>query len=194
MEFQASLVEREKALRELAFRARGLVLDVATGSGYLARYLVEHADVVVCIDLDAGALRRTREVLSSSSLGFVCCDARRMPFRDDAFDAVLSWSALVHIPRWRMALGEMFRVSRGIVATCEPIGGYAVRAWRDYRCVHEPPTRDDVCRAFAEHGAVEIDETVFVDEILKNNSPSPRRIFHYRSLMVTAISTDLRRG
>ncbi len=166
MRLQEEIGHRELALKGLACSAKGRVLDVASGSGYLARHLLNRNARIFCIDIDPVALRRTKnELAPSRAPSFVCCDARRLPFRSGSFDSVLTWSALVHIPEWRMVVNEMFRVSRGIVATCEPKGAYSVRAWRDYRCCHAPPTPEELTRAFAGYGSVERVEKDFLDEI-----------------------------
>ncbi len=167
MELQGSLQHRERVLEEFASRAEGMTLDVATGSGYLARHLLNKRAKVFCVDVDPAALMRTKNELSHrKGFYFVCCDARKLPFRDGSFDSVLTWSALVHIPEWRIAVSEMFRVSNGVVATCEPSGGYSVRAWRDYRCAHESPTPEEISMEFARYGKAErFEKRVFIEEI-----------------------------
>ncbi len=165
MELQEAIGEREKALRELASNAKGIVLDVATGSGYLARHLRGQATKVVCVDLEASALRRTRNEFVDWRMEFVCCDARNLPFRDQAFDSVITWAALVHVSEWKIAVKEMFRVSRRTVATCEPKGEYSVRAWRDFKCRHDPPIPEEVSQAFSNYGKVERLGNGFIEEI-----------------------------
>jgi len=165
LELQASLEEREKALKELASNASGKVLDIATGSGYLVRHLLGHSGRIVGIDLDFISLQKTKNELSAQNIDFVCCDARKLPFRDGAFDSTLTWSALVHIPEWMRVVDEIFRVTRGIVVTSEPKGEYSVRAWRDYKSSHEFPTPEEVSKAFSNFGKVERLDKGFIEEI-----------------------------
>jgi ubiquinone/menaquinone biosynthesis C-methylase UbiE len=152
MSFFALLGEiegREQVLRHVAGYCSGRVLDVATGSGYLARKI---RGSVVCLDIDANAVARLSDV--------VIGDARRMPFQSESFDVVATWSALAHIPEWHSAVAEMFRVARRLVITAEPKGKLALLAFRDFRCKHEL-SLEEVIAEFERFGRVEVDNFEF---------------------------------
>ena len=81
------------------------VLDMASGTGYLA----EQLGVVdlVCTDISIEMLRRAR---AKSKGDFVLADAHRLPFRDGVFDAAVSSFALHEVAQPADVLSEMFRV------------------------------------------------------------------------------------
>ena len=143
-ELLGEIERREEVLRSVAESCSGRVLDVATGSGYLARKIPGR---VVCLDIDAARVARIGDV--------VVGDARRMPFRNESFDVVASWSALAHIAEWREAVREMFRVARRMVITAEPRGKLALLAFRDFRCGHALEI-EEVVAEFERYARVEV--------------------------------------
>jgi ubiquinone/menaquinone biosynthesis C-methylase UbiE len=132
------LEERERVFSRHLPWLRGCrrILDVATGSGYLARRFPRG---VVCLDWDPSILQGTRRSLGGRPFSYVCADARRLPFPSRSFEGAAAWSLLAHIPDWRMAVEELFRVAERRVLLIEPKGAFAVRAFRDFRCLHDPP-------------------------------------------------------
>jgi hypothetical protein len=59
----------------------------------------------------------------------------------------------------------MFRVATE-VAVLEPIGGYAVRAFRDFSCSHRVPELLDMEMEFRRFGSVNIKRDKFIIEIV----------------------------
>jgi ubiquinone/menaquinone biosynthesis C-methylase UbiE len=155
--FFGHLEERESVLKELAslLSPGERILDVATGSGYLARQMTDQR--VVCLDLDPGVIHRTARLLPGS---YVCADATRLPFRDASFDSAVAWTGLAHIPDWRGLIREMARVvgSGGRVILAEPKGEYSTRAFRDFRCTHPLPSPGEIGRELEKFGRVEVRE------------------------------------
>jgi SAM-dependent methyltransferase len=92
-------------------RTGGTLLDVGCGTGWFTRGFAADADRIVGLDVDTDnlAFARTR---SSVREVYVQGDATRLPFADDAFDAVISVTALCFVARWQDALAEIVRVSR----------------------------------------------------------------------------------
>lgn len=86
------------------------LLDVAGGDGYWAGKAGGLGAVAVCLDIDRGKLRRGRRLRQFPQL--VLGDALRLPFRDGAFDAVMSVCAIEHFAEGGVALDEMTRVLR----------------------------------------------------------------------------------
>ncbi len=97
---------------KLCGTATGRVLEVAIGTGLnLAHYI--HAESVVGVDNNLGMLRRAirRTWESSIPVELVAADARRLPFPDSSFDAVVIGFSLCTIPNPEAALEEFARVT-----------------------------------------------------------------------------------
>ncbi len=93
--------------------ATGRVLEIAVGTGLnLGHY--EEADLVVGIDNNTGMLRRAirRTWEAPAPVDLVAADARRLPFPDNEFDAVVVALSLCTIPEPDRVLAEVARVTR----------------------------------------------------------------------------------
>jgi demethylmenaquinone methyltransferase / 2-methoxy-6-polyprenyl-1,4-benzoquinol methylase len=104
------------------------VLDLAAGTGTSAlTFTAAGADAVAC-DFSLGMLSEGHGRLGQDSrrdgrgrLGFVAGDALRLPFRDEAFDAVTISFGLRNVASAGAALAELRRVTRpgGRLVVCE---------------------------------------------------------------------------
>ena len=104
------------------------VLDLAAGTGTSAlSFTATGADCVAC-DFSLGMLRAGQSRLAqrdrrphSGRIGLVAGDALRLPFRDEAFDAVTISFGLRNVAGPGAALAEMRRVTRpgGRLVVCE---------------------------------------------------------------------------
>ena len=91
------------------------VLDVGCGPGIVAESLSGEAGEVVGCDLTPEMLNKARErcqVAGLSNVSFVAGRAESLPFEDGSFDAIVSRSAVHHLPEPLPALQEMARVVR----------------------------------------------------------------------------------
>jgi ubiquinone/menaquinone biosynthesis C-methylase UbiE len=61
----------------------GVTLDICCGTGKQCRLIAEHS-AVVGLDLDLELLKFAK--LTAPSISFVCADAGRLPFKEDAFE------------------------------------------------------------------------------------------------------------
>jgi SAM-dependent methyltransferase len=105
---------------ELGLRPGDRVLDVGTGFGRHAFECARRGAHVVALDFAADEVVETRntlgamiedgEIAPEAYLGVLRGDARRLPFRDDSFDVVLTSEVLEHIQDDVAAIGEMVRV------------------------------------------------------------------------------------
>jgi SAM-dependent methyltransferase len=97
----------------------GRVLDVACGTGVLAKALAEAGASVIGIDATEGYLEGARLHRSHPNIAYEHGDIRHMRFDDDAFDAAVSTLALDVVPEIDQVVAEMKRVTRpgGVVAS-----------------------------------------------------------------------------
>jgi SAM-dependent methyltransferase len=118
-EYDYALFEYYRSAKVIAFLERagvalgGRILDAGCGGGGMPLSLAEHAALVVGIDpIDrfgqAGVtLGRER---GRTNLLFAQADGMALPFRDDAFDLVLSHAVIEHVPDAPLYLRECRRV------------------------------------------------------------------------------------
>lgn len=98
-----------------------LVLDLATGTGLIARSMAGSVATVTGIDISPGMLTNARS-LSADKIPFVVGDAHELPFGDQCFDLVICGLSLSHFSQVSAALGEILRVLR-------PQGCFITSAW-----------------------------------------------------------------
>ena len=92
------------------------VLDVATGTGYMARAVADIGAEVIATDFTLEMLLESRAALEGQGkTELALADADRMAFADNSFDAVTCRVSLHHFANPQLAIGEMARV-------CKPDG------------------------------------------------------------------------
>jgi SAM-dependent methyltransferase len=102
-------------LRHIPPPPGGLVLDVAGGTGQVARAYAESAAAAVVADITAEMLAVGRQECADQAKDnvlFVEADATSLPFVDQSFDLVISRFAIHHFQQPRVAIAEMARVCR----------------------------------------------------------------------------------
>lgn len=112
LSFGSGIPYRRDALRRAGLRRGMQMLDVAVGTGAVARgalAIVGPSGCVVGLDPSAGMLREARRKLA---LPLVQGEAERLPFRDGAFDFVSMGYALRHVTDLDRMFGEYARVLR----------------------------------------------------------------------------------
>jgi len=89
------------------------VLDVATGTGFLAATLSRFAKEVIATDITTRMLEEAKaRIEDRSNVKFAQADAEYLPFVNSCFDAVSCRIAFHHFPHPRAALLEMARVCK----------------------------------------------------------------------------------
>ena len=102
-----------------------LVLDVATGTGLVARDLAARRLNVVGLDQSPSMLRRGRAALETSAtegiVRYVAGQAQLLPFADETFDALTFTYLFRYVDDPTATLGELVRVLRpgGVMASLE---------------------------------------------------------------------------
>lgn len=98
----------------LELRGDERVLDVASGTGELARRLLARWPglYVVGIDLSAGMLQQARRKLSSATVRWIQGDVTALPFADAVFDVVICANSFHYFAAPTAALSQMRRVLR----------------------------------------------------------------------------------
>ena len=112
---------RRVVARAVGARPGERVLDVAAGTGTSSRaFTAAGADCVAC-DFSLGMLEVGAQRGRRPGLRFVAGDAMRLPFRDQAFDAVTISFGLRNVADHEAALAEFRRVTRpgGQLVVCE---------------------------------------------------------------------------
>jgi SAM-dependent methyltransferase len=98
------------------------IIDVGTGTGRAALLLARRGAQVTGVDASAEmlAVARQRAAADDVRVTFERGDAHALPFADRSFDVGVSLRVLMHTPRWRVALGELCRVSSDLVIVDYP--------------------------------------------------------------------------
>ena len=109
-------------VESLGLNGTETVLDVATGTGLMARDLAPHVAHITGIDVTPEMLAQARQIAADSgiaNLAFDDGDATSLPYPDDRFDLVISRIAIHHFDNPEVELREMRRV-------CNPDGRVAI--------------------------------------------------------------------
>lgn len=95
-------------------KAGGLIVDNATGSGYMTIELARRGFRVIATDLTFRELVRLRNHLIDQGLAsnvlLVCCDSQNLPFADGIADGLTANAILEHLPDEYGATQEISRV------------------------------------------------------------------------------------
>jgi len=90
-----------------------LVLDVATGTGFMARAVADTGAEVIATDFTPAMLQRTAELLDGvERYSLALADADHLPFARGVFDVVTCRVSVHHFAHPPVAIGEMARVCR----------------------------------------------------------------------------------
>jgi SAM-dependent methyltransferase len=114
----------EHLCEALDLRAGQKVLDVAAGNGNVALAAARRWCQVTATDYVSALLERGRERAAADrfDIAFREADAEALPFRDGAFDAVVSTFGVMFTPNQERAAAEMARV-------CRPGGKIGLANW-----------------------------------------------------------------
>ena len=86
------------------------VLDLATGTGLIAKHIVRYADHIEATDASQEMIEQANQGVKSAKLYFSVQDMFHLPYADQSFDVVIVVNALHIVPEPEKALSEIRRV------------------------------------------------------------------------------------
>lgn len=104
-----------RATRPMAAGARVLEIGCGDGGGAAIFSRTFSPGLYHGLDIDPAMLRaaaRRRRDGFGARTAFVHGDAERLPYADGAFDAVVNFGIIHHLPDWRRGVAELARVLR----------------------------------------------------------------------------------
>jgi ubiquinone/menaquinone biosynthesis C-methylase UbiE len=125
---------RDYVIRLCDVKPGARVLDVGSGSGWVARQLIVKSRKIVSVDLSQKNLGEIKSTLGQGSAAFVLADAYHLPFRDGSFDLVVISEILEHLNSPTAGLQEFERIlaPKGKVVATTP---YKEKI-QYYLCIH----------------------------------------------------------
>ena len=109
MRKDASAYERMYALIQPVVRHK-TVLELATGTGLIAKHMVNSADMIEATDASEEMIAEARRENQSAKLHFSVQDMFHLPYADQSFDVAIVSNALHIVPHPEEALREIGRV------------------------------------------------------------------------------------
>ena len=108
-------VEMRWLRKKSPLKPGAVVLEVGCGRGAGAGLILREFQpaVLQAMDLDVEMIGKAKDYLSPElgrRIFFYVGDVLRLPYKDEALDAVFAFGVLHHVPDWRAALGEIARV------------------------------------------------------------------------------------
>ena len=89
------------------------VLELATGTGLIAKHIVNAAAHIEATDASAEMILEAKRDNRSAKLHFSVQDMFRLPYAEESFDVVIVSNALHIVPQPGKALAEIHRVLKG---------------------------------------------------------------------------------
>ena len=86
------------------------VLELATGTGLIAKHIVRSADHIEATDASKEMIEQAKQGVKSAKLYFSVQDMFHLPYADQSFDVVIVANALHIVPEPEKALSEIRRV------------------------------------------------------------------------------------
>ena len=86
------------------------VLELATGTGLIAKHIVHSADHIEATDASQEMIEQAKQGVKSAKLYFSVQDMFHLPYADQSFDVVIVVNALHIVPEPEKALSEICRV------------------------------------------------------------------------------------
>lgn len=159
-------------------RTKGLIIDNATGSGYMAIELAKRGYNVIAMDLTFAELVKLKATILKLKLQrnilLVCASSEELPIKNKCADGMVANAILEHLPHEKKAIREMERVikRRALLMLAVPIQLkyvwpflWPVNMWHDRRIGHlRRYTRISILDAFGHFREI---RTYYTGHLLK---------------------------
>ena len=106
------------------------VLELATGTGLIAKHIVNAAALVEATDASAEMIAEAKRDTRSAKLHFSVQDMFRLPYANQSFDVVIVSNALHIVPQPEKALAEIKRVLKDDGVLIAPTFTHAGNSFR----------------------------------------------------------------
>ena len=113
-------VQEDATVRMLSAYPGASVLDVGGGHGQLAGTLIQRGYRVTVLGSADVCKARLETFISEGRCDFEVGNLLALPYRDGAFDIVISYRLLSHVIQWSQLIRELTRVAREIVVIDYP--------------------------------------------------------------------------
>lgn len=119
---------QEKILKKLCEKIKGKVLDVATGTGFIAQKIKENCQGVEVVGIDLSKKMIERAKFNARKRGlkikFLVADAEKLKFKNQSFNAVICSLGFLWFSNQDKALKELKRITkkRGKIVIIEEEG------------------------------------------------------------------------
>ncbi len=144
--------------RTIALKSGSAILEVGCGRGVGAKFIYDtyQPAYLYLMDLDLEMIKLASQRVNGQNdkpLYFCVADAARLPYADNALDAVFGFGFLHHVPAWRDGLAEVARVLKkgGVYFMEEYYPSFYQNAITKHLLVHPEKDRfnsQDLLRAF----------------------------------------------
>lgn len=88
------------------------VADIASGTGYGSRMILEEGYALKCtgIDIDKNAIYYAQKKHNVNGSEFICSSAENIPLNTESVDIIVSFETIEHVPDESLIINEFFRL------------------------------------------------------------------------------------
>lgn len=98
------------AVKQLKNKGELSILDLACGVGYGSHLLADALEAhVTAADVDSAAIEHARRYFPASNIDYMLADARTVVFKDESFDAIVSFETIEHVDFSEMLVRQYAR-------------------------------------------------------------------------------------
>ncbi len=108
-------VQENATLNLLVNDRKAKILDVGGGHGQTTGALVQNGYQVTVLGSAESCSQRIRKYLRDGHCSFEVGNIIDLPYRDKAFDVVMSYRLISHVSQWKQFVSELTRVARNAV-------------------------------------------------------------------------------